>query len=322
MKKLKILILVLLGIALLITLIFFLVGIFRPKGAGIVIETTPDSSVFIDGVQIGRTPHKETRKPGEVVIKLVPESFDKPLAPYETKVNLVSGVETVIDWEFGESTEAAGGEIVSFEKAGRDETSLSVVSIPDSAQVVIDGTIRAFAPYKTSNIAAGEHVLIVSAEGFLDRSIKVKTYTGYKLTALVKLVPSEEEPREEAIGEVEGEEEEEEKVWVEILSTPTGFLRVRDEPSTLAEEIGRVKPGEKYLFIEQDEKTGWFKIEYPPAQAGEEAEEGLSAPAGWVSNTYAEKIEPSDAEAMEGEEITPTPTTTSTPTPSPTSTPE
>lgn len=306
-RRLKIVILGLVIVSLVIVLVFFLVGVFKEETAGIHIQTLPDSSVFIDGVQQGRTPYKETIRPGEVVIKLVPESFEKPLAPYETKINLISGVETVISWEFGESDEEGGGEIVSFEKANRGETSLSVVTIPDSAQVVIDGTVKTFAPYKTSSIIPGEHILVVSAQGYLDRSVRVKTYEGFKLTAAVKLAPSKEPPEEEEpsstglpAGEAEAPEgEEEEKVWVEILSTPTGFLRVRAEPSTLGEEVARVEPGEKYLFIERDEKTGWFKIEY------EEGKEG------WVSNTYAKKIE-------EEEGASPTPTTTSTPTFTPT----
>ena len=89
---------------------------------------------------------------------------------------------------------------------------------------------------------------------------------------------------------------------VEILETSTGFLRVRREPSTLGEEIGRVEPGEKYPLIQTDEKTGWFEIEY------EEGKEG------WISNQYARKIEG-------GSKLTPTPSKKVTQTPSPKVTP-
>ena len=299
MKKYQIIILVLVAIAVVIGVIFLVVGVFRPKGAGILVETAPSASVFIDGVLAGKTPYEEIRDPGEIVVKLVPESFERPLAPYETKVALESGVQTVVRWEFGEDETDASGEIISFEKGTKNETSLSVVTIPNSAEITVDGGVRGFAPYKTSTLAPGEHSLSIGATGYNDRSVRLKTHAGYKLTVIAQLSKSDTPPEEPPEEVVEEEEQEEKVVEVEILSTPTGFLRVRAEPSTLGEEIGRVAPGEKYLFIKKDEKTGWFKIEY------EEGEEG------WVSNTYSKLAE------EEEEAVTPTVTPTKTLTPSP-----
>ncbi len=67
-----------------------------------------------------------------------------------------------------------------------------------------------------------------------------------------------------------------EKPYIEILDTPTGFLRVRSEPSTTASESGRVNPKEKYPLL--DEKSGWYKIK-------------LSTGEGWISGRYAQKFE-------------------------------
>ena len=130
---------------------FFLFSVLRPKAAGILIETTPEATVYIDGEQVGKSPYSETLDPGEVVIKLVPESFEKPLIPYETRIVLVPGVETVIRRVFGEDINRASGEIVSFEKISRNETGLAVVAIPDASQVSVDGKNKVFAPYKTSS---------------------------------------------------------------------------------------------------------------------------------------------------------------------------
>lgn len=55
-------------------------------------------------------------------------------------------------------------------------------------------------------------------------------------------------------------------VAVEIKETPTGFLNVRDGPSTYAELIGTVYPGEKYLFLEESE--GWYKIKLRDGSEG------------------------------------------------------
>lgn len=286
MRKFRAIFLILIVAVVIIAGVFFLVGYFRPKGAGILIETNPAASVVIDGEQLGRTPYKETRKPGEVLVKLIPESFDKPLAPYETRVVLVSGIETVIRRDFGESEEDSSGETLSFERVGSDEASLSLVSIPDSAQITIDGSTKAFAPYKTSAIAEGNHTVAVSLPGYFERAISLKTVKGYKLTAIVKLAVSEELVEEEEI--VKGIFEEELKpkaVEIIILETSVGFLRVRNEPSTLGKEVGRVEPGDVFELLEEDEKTGWFKIEYEEGE-GEEA-----GPTGWISSQYAEKLD-------------------------------
>lgn len=278
MRRLRLVIFILAGLAVLTGLTFFLVGQLRPKVAGIYVDSQPTSVVYVDGRQVGRTPYREKIDPGEVVIKLVPDSFEIPLLPYETKVNLTPGVETVIRRDFGELEEDSSGEIISFEKIGGQESTLSIVTVPDSAQLLIDGRERAIAPFKTS-VSPDEHSMVVSADGYTERVIQAKTFPGYNLTAVVKLAQKVEEHEEEQTSE---ETEEVEDEYVEILSTPTGFLRVRNEPSTLGEEIGRVEPGESYIYLDTDARTGWFKIQF------DEEEEGLPAQTGWISNQYAQ----------------------------------
>lgn len=62
---------------------------------------------------------------------------------------------------------------------------------------------------------------------------------------------------------------------VQILETPTGWLRVRTGPGTNYSEIGKANPGEKYEYL--GEEGGWFKIRFQ----GKE---------GWVTSQYAKKI--------------------------------
>ena len=278
MSKVKTIIFVLVLVGVVVGTIFFSVGYFKPKGAGIFIETTPNASVLINGEIVGRTPYRETRSPGDIVIKLVPESFDQPLAPYETRVNLVSGIETVVRREFAETDDKAGGEILTFEKTGGSEAGLAVVTVPDSVQISIDGASKAFTPFKTSTIQPGKYILLLSSPGFVDKTLEVRTTKGYKLMIVAKLIPDETKEVNDDKEEVIEIQKEPEPRRVEILSTSTGFLRVRNEPSTLGVEVAQVKPGEKYILLEEDEKTGWFKIEY---EKGKE---------GWISNQYAETL--------------------------------
>lgn len=278
MKKARNIILILLVLAIAVGAVLFAIGVFRPSGAGISIETNPVSVVYINGEQVGRTPYEETREAGEITLKLIPESFDTPLAPYETKMELVSGVNTIVRRDFAETDEESSGYVISFEKVGNKETSIAVISIPDSAEVSIDGAVRGFTPLKESAVSPGEHTLTVNADGYEERTIRLNANEGYKLTAIVKLAPGGdivEEPEEE-------EPEEPQIQEVEILDTPTGFLRVRGGPSTSFEEVVQVEPGERFPYLETDEDTGWFKIE-------------LEDQEGWVSNQYAEIVEEEEA---------------------------
>ena len=63
--------------------------------------------------------------------------------------------------------------------------------------------------------------------------------------------------------------------YVEILDTPTGWLRVRSSPtSSENNEIAKVYPGETYAFLEVND-TGWYKIKLSDGQEG------------WISGQYA-----------------------------------
>ena len=274
----------LLTLFLVIAAVLFFIGYFQKKGAGILVETTPASTVYINDEQVGRTPYEAVREAREVVVKLIPDSFEKPLAPYEIKVTLASNVQTVIKRDFGETENLSSGALISFEKVGNGETSISVISTPDATEVSIDGSVKGFTPYKTSAIPVGAHQLTLSAPGFEEKTLSIATLENYKLTAQVQLAPSSEVLSDTA-QETPPPIEEPAKEEVEILNTGTGFLRVRSGPSTLETEVGQVEPGKRYVLLDTDKTTGWFKIEYEPAQGSS------GAKTGWVTNQFAKKVE-------------------------------
>ncbi|MBN1169115.1 PEGA domain-containing protein [Candidatus Woesebacteria bacterium] len=306
MNKLKYIFLGIILTALIIAAVLYLVGYFNPKSAGLYIETIPNASVYVGGEEVGRTPYKATSDPGNVTIKLVPESFEIPLAPYETKVNLVSGVETILTREFGQTNDLSAGEVLSFERVEESQTGLSVITNPDSSQVIIDGTVRGFSPYTTTSLPEGEHILEIKREGYVGRNMNINIRSAYKLTAVVSLAPSSEELTQENEKDKESlllENEEKEPVAkVTILDTGVGFLRVRKEPSTLADEVGRVIPGRDYVLLGTDEDTGWYNIVYEVDVTKE------ASSSGWISNTYAEIVEDKlDTADPEAKGPTPTP---------------
>lgn len=290
MKTFQIVLITIVAIVVLSLLGLFLVGYLKPKPGGIFADTSPSSSVYINGELVGKTPFKGTYEAGNINLKLVPEASDQNLIPYETNITLTPGIQTVIRREFGKTEEESSGDVVSFEKESGKTTSLVVISTPDNAQVSLDGVPRGFAPYKTSTISPAKHLVTIKTPGYTDRTMTVETRLGFRLTVFAKLAKSNDPIQN-------GEEASQTpapliKTYVQILDTPTGFLRVRTEPGTKGEEIAEVKPGSKYPYLDTDAETGWLKIQY------QEPKPGLpSGIMGWVSGEFAKKVEDQNQEA-------------------------
>jgi hypothetical protein len=278
MKVFKIVIVSLVALTALITAVFFLMGYFREKPGGVFIDTSPASDIYINGSLVGKSPYTSTFKKGEITLRLVPSSPNQNLIAYETKITLVPGIQTIVRREFGGSENESSGDVISFDKVGNQETGLIVISTPENAQVSVDGLPQGFAPYKTSAISPAQHQITVKAPGYIDRVMTVKTLEGFRLSLYAKLAKAPE-PQTTAISTPVV------KTYVQILSTPTGFLRVRSGPGATGSEIAQVKPGEKYPFLDEDVATGWVEIQYEATAAG--LPNGI---VGWVSGQYVKKI--------------------------------
>lgn len=273
-------VLLILGVLLLGAGGFVLYRSLRPEVAGIQIESTPSAAVFLDNERVGVTPYEANRAPGDLVVRLIPQANMTPLVPWETKITLSAQVKTVVRRDFAASEQESSGEIISFERDPRGtKSSLAVVSDPRTAQVSLDGKSQGFTPVPVDNLAPGEHQIQVSAPGFRERTILARSVSGFKLTVYAKLAQDLEEKLSEDQDSTPSPTPA--QTLVEILSTPTGFLRVRSAPSTSATESARVAPGKTYPFIEDSPNKDWFKIEY---ETGKE---------GWVSSQYAKKKEES-----------------------------
>ncbi len=264
----------------------------QPAQAGLQVSSNPPATVFLDEKEMGMTPNEwQNLKPGEITLKLVPQATATTYFPWETKIKLINGMMAVVNREFGETESASAGEVMTVEKiADKKSASLAIISIPDSAVVTLNNETKGFTPVSLDSLTGGNFEVRVSANGYKERMVRVKLVDGYKLMVNVKLAEEEKE-------DGEGEEEEEAEVtgtptpkaevtpkttppprpYVLIEETPTGWLRVRMEPSTTATEAAKVNPGEMYSLL--DEESGWYKIEY------EEDEEG------WISGQYAEKYD-------------------------------
>jgi hypothetical protein len=69
----------------------------------------------------------------------------------------------------------------------KDQTQMSIVSIPDGVAIRIDGELKGAAPLVLEQISAGDHVLVVEAPGYVKKTVNLKTSPGYSLKVNLQL---------------------------------------------------------------------------------------------------------------------------------------
>lgn len=274
-KRILLVLSVLLILAGIFLLIIIAADALKPRGRGALqVTTNTRAQVFLDNKPIGETPlcrceQNETLPQGLYELKIVPN--DKSVSPFSFRVEINPGVLTAVDRTFLPGS-FSSAYILTLKKTDARDSQVFVASIPDEALVSLDGDSKGVTPLTLKGVSASEHETEIQKQGFAKKTVRIRTVPSYKLILNVILGAEGEidetqdvTPTPTAIPAVS-------ENTVLIKSTPTGFLRVRKDPSTGSEEIGRVSPGETYKFI--DENESWFKIELPDGKQG------------WVSKIY------------------------------------
>ena len=163
---------------------------------------------------------------------------------------------------------AQSGEVLWLEDSA---SGLFITSLPQAADVIIDGKYKGKTPLLILDIEEEDHKVTLSKAGYINREFSIKTSSDYQLQADVTLaseiakgIASQPTPAPKL-----------EVQKVEILKTPLGFLRVRSEPSLTATEVGRVKTGDQLDIIQ--EVKDWIKVSFEGKQ-------------GWISAQYTKKL--------------------------------
>jgi hypothetical protein len=160
----------------------------RKNKAGLQVITNDEIvSIFIDDQFLGKSPFlTKDLKPGEYIVKLEPE--DTTLTAYETTLNLRKGMLSVITWKPGPSLAESGGVIYELEKlSDKNNTEVSVLSIPDGGIISIDGKGKQFAPYREEGIGEGSHDFEISLPSYETQNHTINIVKGHRLNILVKL---------------------------------------------------------------------------------------------------------------------------------------
>ncbi len=257
------------------------------------IISSPTASIFLNSTFIGKTPFEDKYKVGEYLLKLIPETTATDTASWNGKINIYKNSLTYVNRELGSSDIASAGEIfttVKMTKKPQNAQSgeIYVETEPQGAIVTLDSDEKGVAPALMENVSRGDHELSVFMPGFFRRTQKVNIDPGYRVNAAFKLaidqsssfVKASDDKTKTASnsGDITN------KTYVTIRDNPQGWLRVRVDGSIDASESARVKPGEKYEFL--DEKTGWFKIKYNDNKEGLVSGDFIE---GWVSSEYSSK---------------------------------
>lgn len=251
----------------------------RTRMGALQVTSSPESQVYLNDELIGQTPlckceAGDTMAAGEYTIKLVPKGIEGE--EYQEKIKISDGVLTVIDRKFGGNSTSSGSVISLTPLSDKSKTELLVISIPSQASIYLDNNEIGNTPYLFENPTVSDHALRVFREGYEEKTVRIRTPEGYKLTVAIYLATGGDD-----IGQIiptpipSTVPEEDSAETVTILDTPTGFLRVRASASIASAEVARIEPGEKYSLV--SEQSGWFEIDLKDGSAG------------WISSQYASR---------------------------------
>ncbi len=262
-------------------LIFFGILFFLDKRSGkgaLQVTSVPKSRVYLDNKVIGDTPLCACDLPqmllsGDYTIKLIP--FEGNFQAFEEKITINKLTLTAVDRTFADNGSSDGSIISLSSLDNKKDIEVLVVSLPDKANVFLDSNPVGVTPLLLKQVGESDHDLRITSDGYKDKSIKIKTALGFKLSALVLLGVNTDLSNPPVASASASPIITPTSASVLILNTPTGFLRVRESDSTTSNEIGRINPGESYELIE--EKDSWFKIKLTGSRVG------------WISAQYAVK---------------------------------
>lgn len=266
---------------------FVIFGLFQQffnassKKGALQVTSTPVSKVYLNDKYIGQTPlckceATDTLKTGDYTFKLIPEN--KSLSEYQEKITISEGVLTVIDRKFGKDSRSSGSVISLTPLKDKKSTELLIVSIPSKSIVHLDNNEIGMTPFLFKNPTESDHALRVTKEGYEDKTVRIRTPLGYKLTVVMYLSTGEllKEASVSPMASPSATVAPTAQVSrVVILDTPTGFLRVRASASVTAAEVGRVVPAETFDLV--SEQPGWFQIQLKNGAVG------------FISSQYAAK---------------------------------
>lgn len=248
--------------------------------------SSPAASIFINNINIGKTPYEDKIKVGEYILKLIPEGEATQAASWQGKINIYKNTKTYVNQELGISDYTSAGEIFSTfpikERSYKKNTGIiEIETEPVGAIVYLDNEEKGTSPLILENVPIGSHEVSIYLPGFFRRTQKINIDEGYQVKGRFKLAIDQtsefykKQPSQE--NDEATESAKTKKSYLIVKENELGFLRVREKPTIYSSEAARLKPGDKFEVLDKDKE--WYKIEYEKDKTG------------WVSSLYVETIE-------------------------------
>ncbi len=286
MKKYFFVIIPVILILILIFLAFRHINTLSTHKGALQVTSVPQAQVYLNDQYIGRTPISKTDQQdlipsGNYIIRLVP--LDSGFAEYQEKINIATGILTVIDRKFRRGLLSEGYVISLSPLSDKNKAEIEVLSFPSDSKVELDANLIGKTPLLYKKPTESDHMLKINKNGYNEKVVKIRTPIGFRLSVIAYLsaasgkqtllTPAPNTATSSANIQISTQS----KVFnkVKILDTPTGFLRVRKSNNLNAPQISTVNPGESYTLI--NEQSGWFEIVL------------TSSTSGWISSQYARK---------------------------------
>jgi septal ring-binding cell division protein DamX len=267
-------------LGLIIFVIMFFVKASQGKGA-LQVTSTPESKIYLNGKYIGQTPYprvdgQNTFLTGDYTLRLVPLNTLFP--EYQEKVSINKLTLTVVEHTFGPQGKGNGSIISLSPISSKTDAQLLVLSLPDNANVTLDGNSMGMTPLLLKNQTASDHKISVKKDGYKEKIVPIKTPLGFKVQVLVDLGIGQDpvaSPTPTIPLPTPTVQAASTSATLTINSTPTGFLRVRSTNSVGGTEVGRVSPGETYTILQ--ELDSWYRIKLSTGVEG------------WISGDFVTK---------------------------------
>ena len=169
-------------------LVFFLN---RKTGKGALqVTSLPESKVYLNGKFIGNTPlckcsPSDMLLVGDYTVGIVPNQAG--LKPIEEKITINKSTLSVIDRSFADGALSSGSVITLEVPSDKKALEVMVVSFPDKSSVFIDNNLVGITPLLLKNITESDHDLKLTKEGYMDKSIRIRTAMGLRLKSIITL---------------------------------------------------------------------------------------------------------------------------------------
>jgi hypothetical protein len=222
-----------------------------------------------------------------VIVKIVPE--DENLAIFSLPLTLEKKTLSLIIYSPGENPQTSSSLIFELKKLGAEKTALSIESYPEEAIVSIDGGEGQKSPLKINNIGPGEHHFATSLAAYYKSEHGFQILEGYESRITINLaknLDAEKEIEEDGMAFVFEASNSAEISGAKVKIKATNYfvdqqegLKVREASNSSSSELGLVKTGFFYPYLEQkSEDQDWLMINFFGTTA-------------WIASQFAEIIE-------------------------------